>query len=130
MEKIKSKTDRRLIVGCTVNGKEADFLIDTGASIALMASDRVKRYGLSKGRRYSGTIVGAAGGELENVHYCNTFAYLGGKAIPQFLIADISAVRESIRRETGIEILGIISLPQMKIAGINVDSNDNLIIIE
>jgi hypothetical protein len=50
--------------------------------------------------------------------------------IPQFLLADISGVVESVKRETGIEILGIISLPQMKMANIALDCNDNEIILE
>lgn len=129
MVEIKSLSEKRLIVECTVNGRKANFLIDTGASVALIASDKVRKYGLAKGRRYLGTIVGA-GGEMDGVYYCNTFAELEGRDIPQFLIADISGVRSSIERETGIEILGIISLPQMKIAGIRIDANDNLVILE
>lgn len=129
MKQIKSLSGKRLIVKCTVNGKIGNFLIDTGASVALIDEDKVKKYGLVKGRRYPGTIIGA-GGEMEGVYYCNTFANFEGKDIPQFLIADISGVRRSIERETGIEILGIISLPQMKMAGIQIDANDNLIIIE
>lgn len=129
MVEIKSLSEKRLIVECTVNGRKANFLIDTGASVALIAEDRVKRYGLVKGRRYPGTIVGA-GGEMGGVCYCSTFANLEGRDIPQFLIADISGVRSSIERETGIEILGIISLPQMKMAGIRIDANDNLVILE
>jgi len=39
-------------------------------------------------------------------------------------------VRNSIERETGIEILGIIGLSQMKITSMQVDANDNMIIIE
>lgn len=129
MEKIRSLSDKRLIVECTVNGRQGNFLVDTGASVGLISEDRVRKFGLLEGRRYPGTLIGA-GGEISGVRYCNTFANLKGKDIPQFLIADISAVRESIRRETGVEILGIISLPQMKIAGMQVDANDNLIIIE
>lgn len=129
MKQIKSLSEKRLIAKCTVNGKKANFLIDTGASVGLIDKGKVKSYGLVRGRTYPGTIIGA-GGEIDDVYYCNTFANLEGKDIPQFLLADISAVRRSIERETGIEILGIISLPHMKIAGIQIDANDNLIIIE
>ena len=45
-------------------------------------------------------------------------------------MADIDSIVKSIKRETGIEILGIISLPQMKFVGINIDANDNVITIE
>lgn len=129
MEQIKSLSEKRLIVECTVNGKKGNFLIDTGATVALIDRSKVKKFGLLTGRCYPGTLVGA-GGEIKDVYYCNTFAYLAGKTIPQFLLADISQVRDSIKRETGLEILGIISLPQMKMAGIQIDANDNLIIIE
>lgn len=129
MERIKSLSSKRLIASATLNGKEARFLIDTGATVGLIDRDAVKEYGLAVGKPYPGTLVGA-GGELRGVKHCNTFALMGGKSIPQFLIADISQVVRSIRKETGIRIAGIIGLPQMKIAGIQIDANDNEIIIE
>lgn len=129
MIEIKSKSTKRLIVEGQVNGKAANFLIDTGASVGLIDNNQVKKYDLSVGKRFNGTLVGA-GGEMRNVRHCNTFVNVGGKDIPQFLLADIEGVVDSIKRETGIEILGIISLPQMKIIGMNIDANDSLIIIE
>jgi len=129
MKRIKSISDKRLSVEGKVNGKAANFLIDTGASVALMDYDQRKDYDLVVGRRYSGTIIGA-GGEMCNVRHCDTFVHIENKVIPQFLLADISGVVESVKRETGIEILGIISLPQMKMANIALDCNDNEIILE
>lgn len=129
MEKIHSKSDKRLIVEGLVNGKTAYFLIDTGASVGLMDYGQRKHYGLAEGNKYHGKLVGA-GGELRNVRVCSTFADIDGRSIPQFLLADISSVVESIERETDIKILGIISLPQMRICGISLDCNDNLIILE
>lgn len=129
MIRTKSISEKRLIVEGRVNGMAAYFLIDTGASVGLMDDNQVRDYDLVKGRRYNGTLIGA-GGEMRGVRHCNTFVELEGKTIPQFLLADISGVVDSIRRETGIEILGIISLPQMKMCGIGIDANDNEIIIE
>lgn len=129
MKKINSVSDKRLIIEGRVNDKTAYFLIDTGASLALMDYDQRNHYDLEVGKRFNGSVVGA-GGEMRNVRYCNTFVNIENKVIPQFLLADISGVVESIQRETGIEILGIISLPQMKMCGISLDCNDNLIIIE
>lgn len=129
MTQIKSISEKRLIIEGIVNGKAANFLIDTGASVGLIDDTQVKKYDLCIGKRFSGTLVGA-GGEMCNIRHCNTFVEVGGKSIPQFLIADIEGVVKSIERETGIKILGIISLPQMKMVGMNVDANDNLIIIE
>lgn len=127
--RIKSESEKRLIVEGQVNGKSAYFLIDTGASVGLIDKEKKKKYGLKEGFRYHGTLIGA-GGEMKDVKHCDTFVELEGKTIPQFLLADISNVVKSIKRETGIEILGIISLPQMKFAGIGIDSNDMEIIIE
>ena len=129
MKQFKSLSDKRLIIEAEVNGKKGFFLIDTGASVGLIAEDKVKKFDIVRGRKYPGSLVGA-GGEMEDVYYCNTLVRFGGKDIPQFLITDISGVRKSIERETGIEILGIIGLSQMKIIGLQVDANDNMITIE
>lgn len=129
MKQFKSLSDKRLIIEAEVNGKKGFFLIDTGASVGLIAEDKVKKFDIVRGRKYPGSLVGA-GGEMEDVYYCNTLVRFGGKDIPQFLITNISGVRNSIERETGIEILGIIGLSQMKITSMQVDANDNMIIIE
>lgn len=129
MKNICSKSDKRLIIEGIVNDKKANFLIDTGASIALIDKSKAKKYKLVSGREYNGTIIGA-GGELRNLRVCDTFVKIQHKTISQFILADIESIVESVKRETGIEILGIISLPQMKFAGINIDTNDNLIILE
>ena len=94
-----------------------------------MDSNQRDDYGLVRGRKYSGTIVGA-GGEMRNVRHCDTFVHFGGKVIPQFLLADISGVVKSIKKETDIEILGIISLPQMSMIGMNIDINSSEIWLE
>ena len=129
MKRTSSISDKRLIVEGQVNGKAACFLVDTGASVGLMDENQRDDYGLVIGRKYSGTIVGA-GGEMRNVRHCDTFVHFGGKVIPQFLLADISGVVKSIKKETGIEILGIISLPQMSMIGLNLDINSLEVWIE
>lgn len=129
MKRISSISDKRLIVEGQVNGKAACFLVDTGASVGLMDENQRDDYGLVRGRKYNGTIVGA-GGEMRGVRHCDTFLHIEDRVITQFLLADIEGVVESIKRETGVKILGIISLPQMKMANISLDCNDNLIILE
>lgn len=109
---------KRPIVECTIGGKPAAFLLDTGASVAFIDREFVNEYALSEGKKYHGSVVGA-GGEMRGVRYCNSFVDLpNGKQVAQFLLADISGVRESIKAETGIDIVGIISWPQMQFAGI------------
>lgn len=129
MERIKSLSEERLIVECIVNDKKAYFLLDSGASVGFLDKRKKKQYDLKEGRRFEGIIVGA-GGEMRNVRHCDTFVEFEGKTIPQFLLADISGVVESIKRETGIEILGIISLPQMSFIGMNIDINSSEVWLE
>lgn len=129
MERIRSKADNRLIIEAEMNGKNACFLVDTGASVGLISKHAEKEYKLKKGRKYGGTLIGA-GGEIKNVYHCDTPANFEGRLIPQFLFADIDNVIKSIKRETGIEILGIISLPQMSIIGMNIDVNSQEVWLE
>lgn len=119
---IYSVSDKRIIVPGIVNGKKYHFLVDTGASVPLI-SERVR--GIVVGKPYSGGIVGA-GGQIKARH-CNTFVNVGGKPMTQFLIADIDNIIASIRHETGVEIAGIISLPQMRFYGVEIDTDDNFI---
>lgn len=111
-------TDKRPIVECHIGGKPANFLLDTGASVGLIDRDFINRYALTAGKRYQGKIVGA-GGAMNGVRHCDSFVTLpNGVDVAQFLLTDISAVRESIKQETGIDIVGIVSWPQMSFAGI------------
>lgn len=129
MKRIKSISEKRFIVNGKVNGNNANFLIDTGACIGLIDENKVKEYGLIRGKRYNGKLIGI-GGEMDNIRHCDTFVNIDDRVIPQFLLADIEDLIESIKKETNIEILGIISLPQCKLANITLDCNDNEIILE
>ena len=122
MKRIKSETDKRLIVEVKVNGKPAYMLIDTGASAGMMDVNQADEYDVVVGNKYCGTLIGA-GGEMENVRYTHTMAEFEGKKIPQFLLADISNIVRSIKKETGVKILGIISLKQMFAIGLKIDAS-------
>lgn len=118
-------TDKRPIVECTIGGKPAAFLLDTGASVGFIDREFINAYALTEGKKYHGKIVGASG-EMRGVRYCPSFVTLpNGKDVAQFLLADISAVRASIKEETGIEIVGIISWPQMTFCGITLKEFDH-----
>jgi predicted aspartyl protease len=129
MKTLKSLSSKRILIEGTVNGKKAIFLIDTGATVSLIDKNKTKTFGLVRGNRYNGKLIGA-GGDIETTYVCNTFVDIHGKTIAQFLLSDISNIVDSIRRETGYEILGIIGLPQLSFAGIQLDINDMLITIE
>lgn len=122
MKRVKSETEKRLIVEVKINGKSAYMLIDTGASAGMIDVNQADDFDVVVGNKYCGSIVGA-GGEMQDVRHTHTMAEFEGKKIPQFLLADISNIVRSIKRETGIKILGIISLKQMQVIGLNIDTS-------
>lgn len=127
MIKIDSQTDKRLIVKGALNNKDAYMLIDTGATAGLIDKAIVKKYGLLINKNHTVNLVGA-GGKF-TAYTCNTPFVIGGKQMYQFLIADIDAVADSIERQTGIRIQGLISLPQAKMVQMEIDTDDNYISI-
>ena len=114
-----SESDKRIIVQGTINGKKAYMLVDTGAVAGIMDKSAVKDFGLKVNKNKKFSMEGA-GGKF-NAYLCETPLSIGGKLMYQFLVADIDNLIKSILTETGVEIDGIISLPQMK--GLNIDIN-------
>lgn len=120
-----SESDKRIIVQGTINGKKAYMLVDTGASCGLLDKSAVKEYKLAVNKYRTVNLVGA-GGKFK-ASMCDTPFIIAGKPIYQFVVSDISDVVNSIKRQTGIEIAGIIGLAQMKMMGISIDTDDNYI---
>ena len=116
---LKSETDKRIIVKGDFNGKEAKLLIDTGAVAGIISDNVVKKFDLKVNKSKKFYMQGA-GGKFK-AYLCETPLSIGGKLMYQFLVADIDNLIKSILTETGVEIDGIISLPQMK--GLNIDIN-------
>lgn len=122
MKRVKSETEKRLIVEVKINGKSAYMLIDTGASAGMIDVNQADDFDVVVGNKYCGSVIGA-GGEMQDVRYTHTMAEFEGKKIPQFLLADISNIVRSIKRETGVKILGVISLKQMQVIGLSIDTS-------
>lgn len=127
MERINSLSEKRIIITAMLNGRNANFLIDTGATVGVISRNIQKKYGLSIGRKFPKPLVGA-GGEFE-AFYCNTPAFIGNRPMSQFLLADIRGVVDSVRSQTGLEIQGIISLAQMRMVGMIINTNDNTVTV-
>lgn len=60
MKQFKSLSDKRLIIEAEVNGKKGFFLIDTGASVGLIAEDKVKKFDIVRGRKYPALLLALA----------------------------------------------------------------------
>lgn len=120
--KVKSLSEKRLLMSCSVNGKAATFLVDTGATVGLIDECQAKKYNLTKSGKFNGTLIGA-GGAFRTSYVCATQVIAPcNKPMTQFILSDITSVKESIQRETGKEILGIIGLPQMRMVNLFIDT--------
>lgn len=120
---IKSRSDKRLIIPAVINSKPVNMLIDTGASLPILDSTLAESLSLKKYKKFDGSIMGAGGTETDNLWISSSVVQFNGCTLAQFLLSDISNIRRSIKRETGLDIAGIISLPQMQFLGMSIDAN-------
>lgn len=127
-QKIKSLSDKRLIIEGKINDKKCLVLLDTGASVSLLNEDKVREFKIKQGRKFNGSLIGA-GGEFETSYISDSFIVIGGKTTTQYIIGNITSVHDSIMEETGLDIDAIMGLPQMKEIAMIIDSGENTIII-
>lgn len=105
-------TSKRPIISVSVNGKPAYMLVDTGASVGLIDVNARKLYGFDCGLPYAGSVTGV-GGDVGVWHTKKLAVDIVGVPLVQFLTSDIMSVADSIQRETGIRISGIIGWKQI-----------------
>lgn len=116
-----SVTDKRLLIPMKLNGKVVYFLADTGASLSLVDSSQADNLKFDLRNKLSGTITGAGGETGEVWHIKNLEVEFQGKKIYQFLATDLTDINDSIKKETGYKVAGILGLPQMKELGWIID---------
>lgn len=117
-----SVVNNRLLLPIKVNGKSVYFLVDTGASIALVDITKQKELKFKLGHQLAGGLVGA-GGEINEVYHVKDLDVdFNGHKIFQFVATNIDGVKASIKRETDYEIFGILSLKQMQDLGMIIDT--------
>lgn len=111
------------IIESKIGGQSAYFLLDTGANIAMLDSNQISKYGLEILDVNIDNILGA-GGLVQNVKKCKTPITILGKQLDNFMVTNLRNICNSIERQTGIQILGIISYPQMQFLGITLNLNN------
>lgn len=121
---LKGLSTTRPIIEGKVGNKPAYFLLDTGASLALLDESQLDDYNLEKDRVFPGNIIGT-GGTVIQAYYCKNSIKIGSKELNGFLLTNLEQIRHSIKRETGIDILGIISYTQMKNLEISICPSKN-----
>ena len=114
----------RPIIKGKVGDKEAYFLLDTGSNLAILDSSQTSEYKLQQDIQFPGNVIGLTGNPIPT-YYCTSIVTIGDKILDGFILSDLSSIRNSIQRETDINILGIISYPQMKELGIVLNPSKN-----
>lgn len=122
-------SDTRPLVEVEINGRPAVMLVDTGSSTGLIDIYQMDEYGFSLMAKTDIEISSIGGKRCESYRVRDLWVRLEGISIYQFLATDISLIAESIHKETGYRISGIIGYDQIKNAEIKIDASDNLITI-
>lgn len=114
----------RPIIKGKVGDKEAYFLLDTGSNLAILDSSQTSEYKLQQDNQFPGNVIGLTGDSVPT-YYCTSVVTIEDKILNGFILSDLSSIRNSIKRETDLDILGIISYPQMKELGITINPSKN-----
>lgn len=117
-----SVTNSRILIPVKVNNKIVYFLIDTGAQVPLIDITSVEKLNFKLGSKLAGTVVGTGGETSECYHTRNLDVDFHGHKLYQFIATNIDAIKDSIKRDTDYEVVGIISLRQMQQMGLIIDT--------
>lgn len=120
-------SDSRPLVEAEINGRPAVMLVDTGSSTGLIDINQMDEYGFSLMAKTDMVIISIGEKQCESYRVRDLWVRLEGIAIYQFLATDISLIAESIYKETGYRISGIIGYDQIKNAEIKIDASNNQI---
>lgn len=122
-----SLAQTHFIVTALVNGKVGNFLLDTGARTPLIDSSQQETYKVEKYKRYNKQLVGLGGNNNSQAYITNVVIQFYGKPLSQFVMVDLSQIRQAIVEDSKVSILGIISLPQMQRLGIKLDTQNMMV---
>lgn len=122
-------SDKRLLVEVEVNKHKAYMLLDTGASVSLIDVNQKKALGFDLRARAATSLVGAGGEAMGAFHTVNLDVRLQGLPVVQFLTTNLSGIIDSIHRESGFKICGIIGLPQIKQLELKIDADNGIVTI-
>ena len=97
------------IVEGTLNGKKCYFLLDTGASISVLDTTQIAKYGVKTVSKDDMTIGGYGGVSSDIMTLSNVNVFLSNEKLnKEFLGKDISYLIKPIRNNTGYTVVGII----------------------
>lgn len=116
------------IVQATLNGKKAYFLLDTGASISVLDTNKTKHFLFRTEGENDTAIIGYGGKTNSTSELSRVEVFLGTEKLNMpFLGRDLKSLVEPIRKGTGYEIVGIIGNNNIKNEGFKLDFKNNKI---
>lgn len=122
-------SESRPLVEVEINGRPAVMLVDTGSSTGLIDINQMDEYGFSLIAKTDMEISSIGGKRCESYRVRDLWVRLDGIDVYQFLATDISLIAESIHKETGYRISGIIGYKQIRNIKIKIDACNNMITI-
>lgn len=121
-------SDKRPIIEVSVNGIKVPMLVDTGSSLGILDINKEEELSFSLKSKLPGVITGMGGSsESPAYHVRDCVIDVAGVKLYQFIATDISGIVDSIRRETGIEISGIIGFTQIQMSEMKIDLDNKII---
>lgn len=121
-------SDKRPIIEVSVNGVKTPMLVDTGSSLGILDINKEKELSFSLKSKLPGVIIGMGGSsESPAYHVGDCVIDVAGVKLYQFITTDISGIVDSIKKETGIEISGIIGFTQIQMSEMKIDLDNKVI---
>ena len=117
----------RPLIEVFINGEKTAMLIDTGSSLNIICSKKLSRYGIDA--KNVNRTVNTISGKSEVYLISKTDIQVKDRTLHNFYSVDILKSCESIERETGIEVVGILGTPAIKELGMVIDLSRGIITI-
>lgn len=129
-EEVKIVSDSRLIIELEINNKKCFVLIDTGSSVSILDIQKSKIFNYDKNGKYPNPIIGV-NNSIQYMYYAkNIVVKIGSTNTFQFVVGNISNIRDIIKNETGYEICGIIGYHTIKEVGLILNPLENIVYVK
>jgi predicted aspartyl protease len=114
-----------IIVPFFVDNEQYNFFIDTGASKSVIDKSFASKFNLKEAKGYS--MYGFTG-ESKKLEMANvTLRYVDHYFNNNFIVSDLTGLKNKIMKKSGIEIVGAIGNDILTDNSINIDFNDKRI---
>lgn len=117
--------DKIPIVVGTLNGKQAYFIMDSGASVSILDETQSKDYEFRVGTESPGEISGYGGNSSPKDTYDVNVEIGGVKFDGIYRSQDLTNIISVVKESTGLNVVGIVGSNIMKEIGLIIDYDTN-----